>query len=97
MAYPLLFDHSEQSCLVLLSWNKISYMKLQNLKIFKTTKDMFYKHFDFFLRIDRAIVGLREPCPFIWSRHGMGERKFVQTVLVTWTRWPPCPYMGKKP
>ena len=34
-------------------------MKLQSLKMFKTTKDMFYKQFDFFfffffLRIDRA-------------------------------------------
>ena len=25
----------------------------------------------------------------------MGERSFVQTVLVTWLRWPPCPYMVK--
>ena len=25
----------------------------------------------------------------------MGERKFVQMVLVTWPRWPPCPYMVK--
>ena len=25
----------------------------------------------------------------------MGERKFAQTVLVTWPRWPPCPYMIK--
>ena len=24
-----------------------------------------------------------------------GERKFVQTVLVTWPRWPPCPYVVK--
>ena len=32
---------------------------------------------------------------FMWSLHGMGERKFVQTVLVTWSRWPPCPYMVK--
>ena len=30
-----------------LSWNKISHMKLQILKMFKTTKDMFYKQFDF--------------------------------------------------
>ena len=29
------------------------------------------------------------------SLHGMGERKFVQPVLVTWPRWPPCPYMVK--
>ena len=25
----------------------------------------------------------------------MGERKFAQMVLVTWPRWPPCPYMVK--
>ena len=25
----------------------------------------------------------------------MGEQKFDQTVLVTWPRWPPCPYMVK--
>ena len=25
----------------------------------------------------------------------MGERKFVQMVLVTWPSWPPCPYMVK--
>ena len=32
---------------------------------------------------------------FIWSLHGIAERKFVQTVLVTWPRWPPCPYKVK--
>ena len=32
---------------------------------------------------------------FIWSLHGMGERKFVQTVQVTWPRWPPCQYIIK--
>ena len=31
-------------------------MKLQSLKMFKTTKDMFYKQLDF-LRIDRADYG----------------------------------------
>ena len=25
----------------------------------------------------------------------MEERKFAQMVLVTWPRWPPCPYMVK--
>ena len=25
----------------------------------------------------------------------MGERKFVQTILVTWPRWSPCSYMVK--
>ena len=32
---------------------------------------------------------------FIWSLHGMGERKFVQTVQVTWPIWPPRLYMVK--
>ena len=32
---------------------------------------------------------------FIWSLLRMGERKFVQTILVTWPRWPPHPYMVK--
>ena len=32
---------------------------------------------------------------FIWSFYGMGERKFAQMFLVTWPRWPPCPYMVK--
>ena len=32
---------------------------------------------------------------FIWSLLGTGEQKFVQTVLVTWPRLPPCPYMVK--
>ena len=32
---------------------------------------------------------------FIWSLHGIGERKYVQTALVTWPRWPPCPYILK--
>ena len=32
---------------------------------------------------------------FMCSLLGMGERKFVQMVQVTWPRWPPCPYMVK--
>ena len=32
---------------------------------------------------------------FIWSLNGMGERKFIQLVQVTWPRWPPCPNMVK--
>ena len=32
---------------------------------------------------------------FIKSLLGAGKRKFVQTVVVTWPRWPPCPYMLK--
>ena len=29
---------------------------------------------------------------FIWSLHGLGERKFVWGVWVTWPRWPPGLY-----
>ena len=32
---------------------------------------------------------------FIWRLLRMGEPKFVQMGLVTWPRWPPCPYMVK--
>ena len=32
---------------------------------------------------------------FMWILHGMGQRKFVQMVQVTWPGWPPCPYMVK--
>ena len=32
---------------------------------------------------------------FMWSLIGVGERKFVQIVPVTWPRWPPCLYMVK--
>ena len=34
---------------------------------------------------------------FIWRLLRMGEQKFVQMVLVTWPRWPPCPIYGKNP
>ena len=32
---------------------------------------------------------------FIWSFYGMEERNYAQMFLVTWPRWPPCPYMVK--
>ena len=32
---------------------------------------------------------------FIWRLLRMGEQKFVQMFLITWPRWPPCPYMVK--
>ena len=32
---------------------------------------------------------------FIWRLLRTGEQKFVQMFLVTWPRWPPCPYMVK--
>ena len=30
-----------------------------------------------------------------YSLHGVGKRKFVQMIIVTWPRWPPGPYMVK--
>ena len=32
---------------------------------------------------------------FIWRLLRNGEPKFVQMFVVTWPRWPPCPYMVK--
>ena len=43
--YPALIWPFRTSLFSVLSWNKISRMKLQSLKMFKTTKDMFYKQF----------------------------------------------------
>ena len=46
--YPALTWPFRTSLFSALSWNKISHMKLQSLKMFKMTKDMFYKQFEFF-------------------------------------------------
>ena len=46
--YPALIWPFRTSLFSALSWNKLSHMKLQSLKMFKTTKDMFYKQFEFF-------------------------------------------------
>ena len=46
--YPALIWPFRTSLFSALSWNKISHMKLQSLKMFKTTKDMFNKQFEFF-------------------------------------------------
>ena len=32
---------------------------------------------------------------FVWNLIGMGKRKFVCAVWVTWPKWPPHPYMVK--
>ena len=40
-----------------LSWNKILYMKLQSLKLLKTTKDTFYKQSDFFANWQGRLFG----------------------------------------
>ena len=54
-AYPALIWPFRTSLFSALSWNKISYMKLQSLKMFKKTKDIFYNLN--FLRIYRADYG----------------------------------------
>ena len=46
--YPALIWPFRTSLFSDLSWKKIAHMKLQSLKMFKMTKDMFYKQFDFF-------------------------------------------------
>ena len=46
--YPASIWPFRTSLFSALSWHKISHMKLQSLKMFKTTKDVFYKHFFFF-------------------------------------------------
>ena len=55
--YPALIWLFRTSLFSALSWNKISHMKLQSLKIFKTTKDMFYTQFKFFANRQVQIWG----------------------------------------
>ena len=31
----------------------------------------------------------------MWSLHGIRKWKWIQMLYVTWSRWPPCPYMLK--
>ena len=68
--YPALIWPFRTSLFKALSWNKISHMKIQSLKMFKTTKDTFYKQLDvvvfFFYELIGPIMGLREPCLFIY-------------------------------
>ena len=55
--YPALNWPFRTSLFSALSWNKILHMKLQSLKMFKTTKDMFYKQFDFFCELTGRLWG----------------------------------------
>ena len=32
---------------------------------------------------------------FVWKLSGTRKWKFVNMILVTWQKWPPCPYMVK--
>ena len=55
--YPALIWPFRTSLFSALSWNKISHMKLQSLKMFKTTKDMFYKQSEFFANWQSRLWG----------------------------------------
>ena len=45
-----------------------------------------------FQRYPPKLLGQSKP-NFIWNLSGIGERKFVRRVWVTWSGWPPHPYM----
>ena len=47
-SYPALIRPFRTSLFRALSWNKVTHIKLQSLKMFKTSKEMFYKQFEFF-------------------------------------------------
>ena len=47
------------------------------------------QHFQTFF--PQRTLGRLEPY-FMWSLHGMEEWKWIQTVYVTWPRWPPRSY-----
>ena len=66
VATPLLFDHSEQDCLVLYPETKYHDMKLQSLMMFKTTKDMFYKKSELICELTGPIMGLRKKKKNTW-------------------------------
>ena len=55
--YPALIWPFRTGLFSALYWNKISHMKLQSLKIFKMTKDMFYKQFEFFANCQGQLSG----------------------------------------
>ena len=55
--YPALIWPFRLSLFGDLSLNKVSHMKLQSLKIFKMTKDMFYKQFEFFAKWQGQLWG----------------------------------------
>ena len=55
--YPTLIWPFRTSLFSALSWNKPSHMKLQSRKMFKTTKDTFYKQFEFFVNWQGRLWG----------------------------------------
>ena len=53
-------------------------MKLQSLKMFKTTKDMFYKQFDFFCDLTGPIMRLRVRCPLVSTGSMVSEEEMLE-------------------
>ena len=45
-------------------------------------------------RFSQKLLGHSE-LNFVWKLLGTEKCKFVNMILVTWPRWPPCPYMVK--
>ena len=88
--YPALIWPFRTSLFSALSWNKISHMKLQSLKIFKTTKDTFYKQFEFFANWQGQLwgfvnlvlwqFGLNQNSENIWSHLGKLFWMFIHTL-----------------
>ena len=72
------------------------YMKLHEYQSSRSFTDLVPRSsdatFSNFFSLENA--GRLKP-NFIWSLHGMGERKFVQMVQVKSPIWPPCLYMVK--
>ena len=79
--YPALIWPFRTSLFSALSWNKISHMKLQSLKMFKMTKDMFYNNLNF-LRIDSADYGASWTLSFKLAQICCGR-----ILVVGWTSW----------
>ena len=78
VATPLLFDR-QQHLFSALSWNKISHMKLQSLKMFKTTKDMFYKQFECFANWQGRLWGLVNLV--LWSCRKIGIFSIFNSMI----------------
>ena len=91
--YPALIWPFNTSLFSALSWNKLSHMKLQSLKMFKTTKDIFYKQFDFFCELTGPIMGLREPCPLCHNFPSYDVIRTSKPSVAMTTQWYIIPFL----
>ena len=82
--YPTLIWPFRTSLFSALSWNKISHMKLQSLKMFKTTNDMFYKQFEFFTNWQGQLWGFVTLVLWVCRKidHGQPRSSFEQIWFV---------------